>query len=101
MPGTKSGGVKARDANYAKHGKDFYKRIGKMGGQSGRGPNYKGGFASDPELARRAGQKGGRISRRGPESEKSRQLREQRRIAAEQEQARAAKKSFLGRIFGR
>jgi general stress protein YciG len=33
-----------------------------MGGQLGR----TGGFYADRDLARRAGQKGGRLSRRGP-----------------------------------
>lgn len=38
---------------------------GRKGGKNGKGPDYKGGFAGDRELAKRAGQKGGRISRRG------------------------------------
>lgn len=46
--------------NKTKHGKDFYARIGAMGGKKGR----TGGFAANPELARIAGAKGGRISRR-------------------------------------
>ena len=39
-------------------------RIGSKGGQNGYGPDYKGGFASNKELARIAGAKGGSISRR-------------------------------------
>lgn len=39
--------------------------IGRKGGLNGRGPNYKGGFASENSKARIAGAKGGRISRRG------------------------------------
>lgn len=66
MSGTLEGGRKARDTNYKLHGKDFYKRIGAIGGRNGKGPNYTGGFAANPELARMAGRKGGRISRRGP-----------------------------------
>ena len=66
MSGTRSGGLKAREANLKRHGKDFYKRIGAIGGRNGRGPEYKGGFAANPALARIAGAKGGRISRRGP-----------------------------------
>lgn len=61
MAGTKSGGIKARQTNYEKYGKDFYRNIGRKGGRNG----HTGGFASDPELARRAGAKGGRISKRG------------------------------------
>lgn len=62
MAGTKAGGLKARETNMAKHGADFYARIGAKGGRNG----HTGGFAANPELARRAGAKGGRISRRGP-----------------------------------
>lgn len=54
------GGQKAAATNKAKYGKDFYARIGKMGGQLG----HTGGFAANRELARLAGAKGGRISRR-------------------------------------
>lgn len=60
MAGTKAGGLKAAAANKAKYGSDFYARIGAKGGQNGR----TGGFAANPELARIAGAKGGRISRR-------------------------------------
>lgn len=60
MPGTKTGGLKARQTNLEKYGKDFYKIIGSKGGQNG----HTGGFASNPALARIAGAKGGRISRR-------------------------------------
>lgn len=66
MVGTKAGGAKAAATNKRLHGEDFYKRIGKKGGQNGRGAGYKGGFASSHELAREAGRKGGLISRRGP-----------------------------------
>lgn len=70
MTGTKSGGVKAAATNRAKHGEDFYKRIGAKGGRLGR----TGGFASDVvgkdgltgrERARLAGAVGGFKSRRG------------------------------------
>ncbi len=61
MAGTKAGGVKAAATNKAKHGKDFYSRIGKKGGRNGR----TGGFYNNPERARIAGQKGGKISKRG------------------------------------
>lgn len=61
MAGTKAGGRKAAATNKAKYGKDFYARIGQMGGQLG----HTGGFYANRDLARSAGQKGGRISRRG------------------------------------
>ena len=60
MAGTKIGGAKAAATNKAKYGKDFYSRIGQMGGQIGR----TGGFYANRELARVAGAKGGTISRR-------------------------------------
>jgi general stress protein YciG len=61
MSGTKAGGLKAKETNLKLHGEDFYKKIGARGGRNG----HTGGFASNPELARRAGAKGGRKSRRG------------------------------------
>ena len=61
MAGTKEGGRKASITNRLKHGEDFYERIGRKGGQNG----HTGGFASNPELAKIAGRKGGRLSRRG------------------------------------
>lgn len=60
MAGTKSGGKAAAETNKKKYGADFYARIGAMGGKKGR----TGGFYANRELARIAGQKGGRISRR-------------------------------------
>lgn len=60
MAGTKVGGMKAAATNKAKHGSDFYAKIGAKGGRNG----HTGGFAANPELARVAGAKGGRISRR-------------------------------------
>lgn len=65
MSGTKEGGRKAAETNKRLHGEDFYAQIGKKGGYNGRGPLYKGGFASNLELAKSAGRKGGKISRRG------------------------------------
>lgn len=61
MAGSKEGAQKARETILRKHGPDFYKNIGKVGGQKG----HTGGF-TDRELAARAGQIGGRISKRGP-----------------------------------
>ena len=61
MSGTIAGGLKAARANIEKYGKDFYKIQGAKGGRNG----HTGGFAANPELAKAAGAKGGRISRRG------------------------------------
>ena len=60
MAGTKAGGKAAAATNKAKHGADFYARIGAMGGKKG----HTGGFDANRELARVAGARGGRISRR-------------------------------------
>lgn len=60
MAGTKEGGTKAAATNKTRHGKDFYAKIGAKGGKLGK----TGGFAANRELARLAGAKGGRISRR-------------------------------------
>ena len=62
MTGTKAGGMKAAATNKKKYGKDFYANIGRKGGQNG----HTGGFAANPYLARIAGAKGGRSSKRGP-----------------------------------
>lgn len=59
MAGTVTGGKKAAAKNLAKD-PNFYAKIGRKGGQNGK----TGGFAANPELARIAGAKGGRISRR-------------------------------------
>lgn len=60
MAGTKAGGKKTAATNLERHGKDFYREIGAKGGRNG----HTGGFASNPELAKIAGAKGGRISKR-------------------------------------
>lgn len=61
MAGTKKGGEKAAARNKELYGRDFYARIGAKGGKK---TGLKG-FALDRERASRAGQIGGRISRRG------------------------------------
>lgn len=61
MAGTKLGGIHARDTNITKYGRDFYARIGAIGGRKG----HTGGFYANRELARLAGGLGGSISRRG------------------------------------
>jgi general stress protein YciG len=60
MAGTKAGGQAAAATNKTKYGSDFYAKIGAKGGKLGK----TGGFFANRELAREAGQKGGRISRR-------------------------------------
>lgn len=62
MAGTKEGGAKAADTTRKRHGKNFYREIGAIGGAISRG----GGFSGNPELAREAGRLGGLKSRRGP-----------------------------------
>lgn len=60
MAGTKHGGVKAAKTNKQRYGSEFYMEIGRLGGKKSTG----GGFAKDPELARKAGRLGGLRSRR-------------------------------------
>lgn len=64
MAGTKAGGKAAAATNKAKYGPDFYAKIGSKGGKLGR----TGGFFANRDLARAAGQRGGRISRRTKKS---------------------------------
>ena len=66
MAGTKEGGKKAAKTNKEKYGEDFYVRNGRKGGQNG----HTGGFAANRALARVAGAKGGRKSKRGPANDK-------------------------------
>lgn len=69
MAGTVEGGKKAAQTIYRERGEDFYRKIGRMGGQNG----CTGGFASEAvgkdgltgyERARIFGAIGGRKSRR-------------------------------------
>lgn len=66
MSGTIEGGRKAAKTNIKRHGKNFYVELGRKGGRNG----HTGGFAANPELAREAGRKGGRISKRGKAKKK-------------------------------
>lgn len=67
MSGTREGGIQAAKQNKAHYGEDFYKRIGAMSNASweknGRKPR---GFSANREAAKRAGAKGGAISKRRP-----------------------------------
>lgn len=67
MSGTKIGGMKAAATNKAKHGDNFYARIGAKGGSAYH--SKPRGFAANPEIAREAGAKGGKKSKRGPASQ--------------------------------
>ncbi len=60
MAGTVAGGKAAAATNKARHGDDFYSKIGAIGGKLGT----TGGFAANKELAREAGRKGGLKSKR-------------------------------------
>ena len=60
MAGTMAGGKAAAVTNKAIYGAGFYARIGAIGGKKG----HTGGFWANRELARTAGAKGGKISRR-------------------------------------
>lgn len=64
MAGTKVGGKAAAKTNKSKYGPDFYARIGAAGGKKG----HTGGFFKNRDLARTAGAKGGRVSRRTKKS---------------------------------
>lgn len=61
MSGSRAGGLKASETNKQKYGKDFYKNIGRKGGKA----CVPKGFAVNPELAKRAGSIGGKLSKRG------------------------------------
>ncbi len=55
MAGTKEGGIKAAEKIIERHGKDFFKTIGKRGGLA----KVSKGFGANRELAARAGRIGG------------------------------------------
>jgi general stress protein YciG len=60
MGGTREGGLKTEATVKKLYGQDFYKTIGRMGGQV----RAAKGFATNPELAKEAGRMGGAISKR-------------------------------------
>lgn len=94
MSGTKAGGKRAAKTNKERHGEDFFKKIGAKGGRNGKGPDYKGGFAANPELAREAGRKGGKKSRRT--GIKTGEGKSSKKYAEKKE----TKKGLLSRVFG-
>lgn len=62
MSGCREGALKAKAKLLAKD-KDFYRKIGRLGGSAET--SEPKGFACNPDLARKAGAKGGKISKRG------------------------------------
>lgn len=58
MGGTKLGGARAAKTNKQKYGKDFYNRIGAIGGKA----STTGGFYARRDLASSAGRKGGLVT---------------------------------------
>ncbi len=63
MAGTSTGGREAAKKNVNRYGKDFYARIGAMGGRKGKTGGFAAGEAGR-ERARRYGAMGGKKSRR-------------------------------------
>lgn len=62
MAGTALGAKNTALTNKMRYGKDYYKRIGSIGGKA-ENPNK--GFGYDPEKSRKLGAQGGRLSKRG------------------------------------
>ena len=60
MAGTTTGGKLAAKTIKELYGEDFYAKIGAKGGKLGT----TGGFYANRELAREAGRKGGKVSKR-------------------------------------
>ena len=60
MSQTREGAKKAKETLYKKYGKDYFTKMGALGGAAGN----TGGFYANRELARRAGRLGGLKSRR-------------------------------------
>ncbi len=69
MAGTVTGGRAAAKKNVNRYGKDFYARIGAMGGRKGKTGGFAAG-AEGRERARRYGAIGGKKSRRLPPKSK-------------------------------
>lgn len=79
MSGTLDGGRRASETNKKKYGEDWYKRIGAVGGRA----STTGGFAANPELARIAGAKGGKKSKRGPNiTDRARKVKKAKQMSA-------------------
>ena len=72
MSGSKLGGLKAANTIRKRYGNHFYAIIGCKGGANG----HTGGFAANPELAKKAGAIGGKMSKRGKKGTHSASVRE-------------------------
>lgn len=60
-----TGGLKCAETNRQRYGKDWYSKIGAIGGRKGTADGVIKGFAANPTLAREAGAKAGKISKIG------------------------------------
>ena len=96
MAGTKLGGRKAAATNKEKHGEDFYKRIGTLGGSKSHRETRP--FTVNPELARAAGAKGGKMSRRGSSKQPHKKKQVEIKPTAEVDKT---KKGLFGWFSGR
>lgn len=57
--------TKVAKTMYKRHGRDIYRRIGRLGGLKGKADGVIKGFDANRALASEAGSVGGRISKRG------------------------------------
>lgn len=64
MPGTREGGIKAAKTNKEYYGKDFYIRIGAIGGRKSRGGGFAYMIKHDPQRVKEVGRIGGQRSKR-------------------------------------
>lgn len=104
MPGTREGGRKAAETNLKRHGKNFYAEIGHKGGSKGAADGAIKGFAANRELARKAGAKGGKISRRGPAKKTVEKKPIKERVeedAKKIEEGNRIRESFFRKMFRR
>lgn len=59
LAGNRAGGIKARNTMIQRYGAEVYEEIGRKGGSTRTDKTHKRGFASNRELAREAGKRGG------------------------------------------
>ena len=64
MAGTKAGGLAAATTNKQRHGKEFYSKIGAMGGRKGKTGGFYYSMINGLDTHIKAGKKGGEISKR-------------------------------------